>query len=104
VKLYPEKYVKGNTIVWYSFTSTTTQLGTVESFTKKAKESTIFCINGCLSGRSIEKFSRHQKEVEILIPPGSRFEIVSIGTFHEVITIIQMKQIRGIEKLFNLEE
>jgi len=69
--------VIGNTITWYGFTSTTTNLGKVQSFLAD-EESTIFCINGCFSGRSIQQFSGHPDEAEVLIPPGSRFSIVSI--------------------------
>jgi len=65
------------------------------------KESTIFSINECLSGRSIEKFSSHPEEAEILLPPGSRFKIV--GVIRGKITLIQLKQIPTLEKLLKLE-
>jgi len=95
VKFYPEKYVIGNTITWYGFTSTTTNMGKVEGFLGN-EESTIFCINGCLSGRAIQKFSGHPDEAEVLIPPGSRFTIVAI--IKGKITLIQLNQIPTLEK------
>jgi len=101
IKIYPEVYVNGNTIIWYGFTSTTTALGRVEEFLGN-EESTIFCINGCLSGRSIQKFSGRPNEEEVLIPPGSRFTIVSILS-KGPITFIQLKQINSLEKLLKLE-
>jgi len=101
VKLNPDKYSKGKKITWYGFTSTTTNLEKIQSFIKNA-DSTIFCINGCLSGRAIEKYSGHPDEAEILIPPGSKFEIVGIIPLIQV-TMIQLKQIPGIEKSFKME-
>jgi len=100
VGLYGEKYKEGKTISWYSFSSTTTNLKKVQEFLGD-QESTIFCINGCLSGRSIQKFSAHPNEAEILLPPGSRFQIISI--LRGKMTLIQMKQLPTWEKLLKLE-
>jgi len=103
VKLFPEKYVIGETIIWYGFASATTQLQVIEKFLGEGdNESTIFCINGCISGRSIKKFSGHPKESEVLIPAGSQFTIVSIMKMGTV-TMIQVKQIPTVEKLLKLE-
>jgi len=96
----PEKYKVDNIITWYGFSSTSTNLGKVQQFLGD-RECTIFSINWCISGRSIEKFSAHPDEEEILLPPGSRFKIVAI--IQGKITLIQLKQIPTLEKLLKLE-
>jgi len=76
-------------------------LGQVKGFLGK-NESTIFCINGCLSGRSINTFSGHPNEQEVIIPPGSMFQIVGILE-GEVWTLIQVKQLASLEVHLKLE-
>jgi len=66
------------------------------------EESTIFCIEGCISGRSIEKFSGHPDEAEILIPPASRFLIDGIIPLGKI-TMIQLKQVPTLEIQLKLE-
>jgi len=100
IKIYPEKYKVEKIITWYGFSSTSTNLARVQSFLGD-NEATIFCINECISGRRIEKFSAHPEEAEILLPPGSRFKIV--GIIRGKITLIQLKQIPTLEKLLKLE-
>jgi len=101
VKAYPQKYCKGGIITWYGFTSTTTNLEKVKSFLGD-NDGTIFSINDCISGRSIRIFSGLPSEDEILIPAGSRFQIVSIVSFGKI-TMIQLKQIPTLEKLLKME-
>jgi len=102
VKKYPNKYQEGNEIIWFGVTSTTTNLKAVKSFIGN-EEGTIFSINSCLSGRDVHKFSGHEDEAEVLVPPGSRFKIMGIIE-SQVMTIIQLKQIPTLEKLLKLED
>jgi len=102
VKIYPQKYVEDAEITWYGFTSTSTKLSTIKNFMKNDPEGTVFAINGCISGRSINSFSGHSNEAEVLIPPGSRFSIISIFPMGNI-TMIQMKQIPTLEVLLKME-
>eukprot|EP01124_Arcella_intermedia_P026877 TRINITY_DN5150_c1_g1_i5.p1 TRINITY_DN5150_c1_g1~~TRINITY_DN5150_c1_g1_i5.p1 ORF type:complete len:212 (-),score=63.55 TRINITY_DN5150_c1_g1_i5:55-660(-) len=102
VQQYPSRYKEGETITWYAFTSTTTNLKTVKSFLPEDKPSTIFTINGSFSGRCIQDYSAFQTEFEVLLPPGSRFQIISIMKFGNL-TIIQIKQTPTFETLLKLE-
>jgi len=103
VKNYPQKYQVGKKITWYSFTSTTTRLSKIMAFLPSpTKSRTIFTINGAFSGRSIQQFSALQDEAEILLPPGSRFEVIDIITVDGV-TTIQLRQIPTLEKGLKLE-
>jgi len=97
VKRFPEKYKVGSRIIWYGFTSTTTNFSKVKSFIGNA-EGTIFVMNGCFSGRSVNKFSGHGGESEVILPAGSRFEIVGVIYFGDI-TIIQLKQLGSLELL-----
>jgi len=99
VKDYPTKYVVGKKIIWYSFTSTTTNLQKIMRFLPPTKPRTIFTINGVFSGRYLQQFSAHPSESEVLLPPASRFEVLSIVKLDPNTHMIQMKQIPGIEKL-----
>jgi len=102
VSMYPKKYKVGGKITWYSCTSTTTILNSIISFLPPAKPRTIFTINGVFSGRSLQSVSAFPKEAEVLLPPATRFEIISIMNLDGVI-MIQMKQIPTLERELALE-
>jgi len=101
VKNFPEIYQVGKKLTWYSCTSTTTHLTKIMSFLPSAPR-TIFTINGAFSGRSIQQFSALQDEAEILLPPGSRFEVIGIIAVDGA-TMIQIKQIPSLEKSLKFE-
>jgi len=95
------KYAKGKEIIWFGCTSTTTNMETITNFLGN-QEGTIFCINGCLSGRAIHNVSSVPSELEVIVPPGSRFEIKSIMVMGNI-TLIQLKQIPSFETLLKFE-
>jgi len=101
-KKYPGKYEKGKQITWYGFTSATTEFGVITNFLPQNQTITVFALNVIFSGRSVNHFSAIPNESEILIPPGSRFEVVSVGNMPQVV-LIQLKQIPTMEKLLNME-
>jgi len=99
VKKFPQKYVKGNEIIWFSFTSMTTDMSTVKNeLQKNGEEATIFYVTKCLSGRNIQTFSS-QNRLEVVFPPGSRFKIKSIQGGN--IKFIQLYQISSLENILN---
>jgi hypothetical protein len=102
IKNYPKKYTVGSKITWYGFTSTTTNFNKVKNFIGKS-EGTVFVINGCFSGRLIHNFSGHSEESEVILPAGSRFEIVGVTDFGDKLTFIQLKQENSLEKLLMME-
>jgi hypothetical protein len=99
---YPKRYVVGNLITWYGFTSTTTNLNVIQNFLGKDKPCTIFTINKCFSGRAIHKMSAVPTECEVLLPPGSRFEVKAIIDFGKT-KMIQLMQVPTLEKLLKME-
>jgi len=103
LKEYPDKYAMGKKIIWYSCTSTTTNLSQIMKFLPQSKGRTVFTINGAFSGRSIATFSAIPTESEVLLPPGTRFEVVGIAKLDESTTLIQLKQIPSLEQDLQLE-
>ena len=75
-------YAKGRTVTWWSFTSTVTDLDTVNTFMEKVPESTLFTIGGeDLWGYSIKAFSQFPKEEEeILLEPEAKVFVTSVVT------------------------
>jgi len=100
-KRNPQKYKPGKIITWYGFSSTTLNIGAMKDFLGD-QEGTIFCINGAISGREIEKFSAKPDEVEVLLPPGSRFQIINTINLGKLI-MIQLKQIKSLEIMLKME-
>jgi len=102
VEKYPQKYVEGNLITWYGFSSTTTNFKKIQNFLGKDNPCTVFTINSCFSGRAIHTMSAVKTECEVLLPPGSRFEVMSIVGYGNM-KIIQLKQVPTLESLLKLE-
>jgi len=100
---FPDKYIVGRKITWYECTSTTTHFETMLSILPFGSPRTVFIISGVFSGRSIKQFSATPNNADILIPPGSRFEIIGITRLDEFSFIIRMKQIPTLEILLGLE-
>jgi hypothetical protein len=78
VALYPDEYVKGETLLWWSFSSTTADIGVLQSstFLGKSGPRTIFQI---LTSASVDvsPFSPFP-ESERLLPPGTALRITGI--------------------------
>jgi len=77
VSLFPRKYIVGNTITWWTCTSTSTKLENIYTFLDKGN-GTVFTITNVWFGRIIKEYSAHRYEEEVLLPPGSTFSIQSI--------------------------
>ena len=90
-----EKYQMGTRFVWWGVSSCTTHIQVLESdeFLGKTGARTIFSIE-CLNGKSVTNHSYYKnKEKEMILMPGSYFEV--IGQLNPVsdLYIIQMKEI-----------
>jgi len=105
VEKFPHHYKTGEIITWHGFSSTTTLLEVVKSFLTRsnAEGGTIFTINGTFSGRHINRYSAYQQEVEVLLPPCSRFEVLSVFQISSI-WWIQLRQIPTLEKQLYLED
>lgn len=78
------KYTKGTEVVFNSFTSTSENESTARSFADKARSGTkvIFEIQ-VVNGRNISPLSLYPKGREVLLPPGSKFEVVDAPEDYE---------------------
>eukprot|EP01124_Arcella_intermedia_P005564 TRINITY_DN13299_c0_g1_i1.p1 TRINITY_DN13299_c0_g1~~TRINITY_DN13299_c0_g1_i1.p1 ORF type:complete len:601 (+),score=146.19 TRINITY_DN13299_c0_g1_i1:16-1818(+) len=97
------KYLIGNEIAWYAFSSATTREDKVVNFMKNEKDEvgTLFKIRGCFSGRSILEFSSYPDECEVLFPAGSRFKVVNVVYDQN---LIELEQIPTLDRMLRLEE
>jgi hypothetical protein len=73
-----ERYIEGETIVWWGFSSCTTSIGVLKSsiFLGKTGSRTMFTIQ-CESARNICKHSFYPTENEVLLLPATQFQVIS---------------------------
>jgi hypothetical protein len=72
-----EQYTKGDTIIWWGFSSCTVAMSVLKSelFLGKKDVRTMFTIE-CLNGKNIRKHSYYSSEDEILLLPATHFKII----------------------------
>ncbi|CAF5195564.1 unnamed protein product, partial [Rotaria magnacalcarata] len=72
------RYIKGESIVWWGFSSCTTSMGVLQSdlFLGKSGTRTMFTLQ-CKSARDIRKHSFFPTEDEVLLMAATQFKIVS---------------------------
>jgi len=97
---FVDKYMVGTKITWYACTSATTHFEQIMKFLPENEPRTIFTINRVFSGRPLNMVSSMPEEVEVLLPPASRFEIISVTkTSNMPVTwTVQLQQIEPLEK------
>ncbi|CAM4875785.1 unnamed protein product [Rotaria socialis] len=86
------RYIEGETIVWWGFSSCTTSVGVLKSelFLGKTDSRTMFTLH-CKSARDISKYSFYPVEDELLLMAATQFKVVSSldqGNLH----IIQLEE------------
>ncbi|CAF1145477.1 unnamed protein product [Rotaria sordida] len=89
-----QRYIKGETIAWWGFSSCTTAVGVLnsKSFLGTTGDRTMFTLQ-CQSARDIRKYSYFPAEDEVLLMAGTQFKVVSClnqGDLH----IIQLEETR----------
>jgi hypothetical protein len=89
------KYIKGTKFVWWGVSSCNTNIEILESnsFLGKTGERTIFSIE-CFNGKSVINHSYFKKkEDEVILIPGSYFEVIGQANPAPQLHIIQLRQI-----------
>jgi hypothetical protein len=84
-------YQKGETIIWWQFSSCTDSMTVVEQFCGKTGQRTIFKID-CYSGKDVRQYSEFSKENEILLIAATQFKVVSNGDRGDGLTVVQLKE------------
>ena len=78
IKGWNQYYTNGETVTWWGFTSTATDMGVTKNFISKAAESTLFIIGGAdLWDYDIKAFSKYPEETEVLLEPEAKVKVVS---------------------------
>ncbi|CAF1504316.1 unnamed protein product [Adineta steineri] len=87
------KFKKGQRITWWSISSCSTSIDVISSFISKSSSSTLFHIE-CLNGKSVSSFTCYPNENEVILMPGTVFEVVSNPlSHHGGLNIIHLKEI-----------
>lgn len=88
-----KNYSKGETIIWWGFSSCTTTMDVLEKqqFLGLSGIRTLFTIE-CYSGKDIRQHSSLTSEDEVLLPPGRQFKIVSCLVQSGDLCIIQLRE------------
>lgn len=98
VREFPQKYREGATFSWWGCTSTSTDLGKATQFTG-TERGTLFVIENAFSGRLIEAFSALSSEREVIFPPASRFEVLSVDLYAQTsCAVVRIRQVQSQEQ------
>ena len=97
-----DRYVRGETVVWWGFSSSTSHVEVLQSdlFLGKTGARTIFTIK-CESARDIRKHSYFPEESEVLVLAATQFEVMSCLDQGDL-RIIQLKETRPPHALLQL--
>jgi hypothetical protein len=88
-----QSFKKGQKITWWSISSCSTSVNVISSFLGKVPQSTLFNIQ-CSTGKSIAAYTCYPNENEVILMPGTTFEVVSDPLHHHGgLHIIHLKEI-----------
>ncbi|CAF3782729.1 unnamed protein product [Adineta steineri] len=88
-----KNFKKGQKITWWSISSCSTSIDVISSFISKSSSSTLFNIE-CLNGKSVSSYTCYPNEDEVILMPGTIFEVVANPlNHHGGLNIIHLKEI-----------
>ena len=86
-------FQKGQKITWWSVSSCSGSVNIISSFLGEVPQSTLFNIE-CSTGKSISAFTSYPSENEVILMPGTMFEVVADPLHHHGgLHIIHLKEI-----------
>ncbi|CAF1339780.1 unnamed protein product [Adineta steineri] len=87
-------YKKGETVIWWGFSSCTATMDVLENeqFLRLTGTRTFFTIE-CINGKDIQQHSSFKIEDEVLLPPGRQFKVVSCLNPSGGLYMIHLKEI-----------
>lgn len=90
-----QDYCKGDTVIWWGFSSCTSTLDVLESeqFLGSTGARTLFTIQ-CASGKDIQKYSSIPSEDEMVLLPARQFQVVACLKQSGDLYMIQLKEIQ----------
>ncbi|CAF0900588.1 unnamed protein product [Adineta steineri] len=91
-------FKEGQRITWWSITSCSKSIAVISSFISKSSSSTLFNIE-CSNGKLVSSYTCYPTENEVILMPGTVFEVVSNPLNHKGgLNIIHLKEINDDEK------
>ncbi|CAF1129906.1 unnamed protein product [Adineta steineri] len=85
-------FKEGQRITWWSISSCSTSISVISSFISESSSGTLFNIE-CLNGKSIASYTNYPNENEVILMPGTMFEVVSNPLNHKGgLNIIHLKE------------
>ncbi|CAF1530859.1 unnamed protein product [Rotaria sp. Silwood1] len=88
-----QAFKKGQKITWWSISSCSTSVDVISSFIGKTPQSTLFNIE-CSTGKSIAAYTCYPHENEVILMPGTTFEVVSDPLHHHGgLHVVHLKEI-----------
>ena len=97
-------YKKGQTVIWWGFSSCTLTMDVLNSdqYLGQKETRTFFAIE-CNSGRDIRNHSAFQHEDEILLSAARQFQVLSCVPQGEHLCMVQLREIKSPISLIDLE-
>jgi hypothetical protein len=88
-----DQYRRGDTVVWWGFSSCTLSIETLsnERFLGKSGTRTLFSIE-CDSGKNIRSHSYYAEEDEVLLLPARQFEVIGCLDQGNGLQIVQLRE------------
>jgi len=87
-----KSYIKDKDIIWWGFSSCTTNMDALKIFLGK-EERTLFCIETS-SAVDIMEFSEFKQESEVLLPPGTFLKVKNKFDTGGGLVIVEMKELK----------
>ena len=88
-----QSFKKGQKITWWSISSCSTLVKVISSFLGEVPQSTLFNIQ-CSTGKCIAEYTCYPSENEIILMPGTTFEVVDDPLHHHGgLHIVHLKEI-----------
>ncbi|CAF2098780.1 unnamed protein product [Rotaria magnacalcarata] len=93
-----ETFKRGERITWWSVSSCSTSMDIISSFLGTNPQSTLFNIE-CATGKSIAMYTCYPNENEVILMPGTMFEVMSNPLHHPGgLHVIHLKEITDDEE------
>jgi len=95
------QYKKGRKIFWWSFSSCTLNSSVLKNFLGQTEEQTMFYIE-CIRGYKIKNYSSIPIEDEVVLLPGSYFQVTDNVNLGNNLIMIKLQQINPDEPIFEI--
>jgi hypothetical protein len=99
-----QSFKKDQKITWWSISSCSTSVNVISSFLGTAPQNTLFNIQ-CSTGKSIAEYTCYPSEDEVILMPGTTFEVVSNPLYHPGgLHVVHLKEITDDHDINNDDE